>query len=120
MPLRVMIKSVNNGQLTKEIEVKTCPRGVTGSYQVENWRASKVRWPHLVQCDFLLPVKDRLVDFLIGVDYADLYYLFVDIHGNMGEPIAHLGPLGWICVGHDLIVEGSLEQEHTPSKCCYW
>ena len=93
MPLRLMIKSVNNGQLTKEIEVKTCPRGVTGSYQVENWRASKVRWPHLVQCDFLLPVKDRLVDFLIGVDYADLYYLFVDIHGNIAIATYSLNPL---------------------------
>lgn len=45
-PLIVTIESVN-GRLTKKIEVKTCPLSVTGSYQVENWRASKVRWPHL-------------------------------------------------------------------------
>ena len=92
---------------------------VSYMYLVENWKASKVRWPHLVQCDFLLPAKDGLVDLLIGVDYADLYYLFADIHGNMSEPIAHLGPLGWIYVGPDLIVELSLEQENTPSKHCY-
>lgn len=59
MPLRITIESVN-GQLKKEIEVKTCPRSVTGSYQVENWSASKVRWSHLVQCDFPLPAKDRV------------------------------------------------------------
>ena len=53
MPLIVKIESVN-GQLTKEIEVKTCPCSVTRCYQVENWRASKVRWPHLVQCDHLV------------------------------------------------------------------
>ena len=34
MPLTVTIESVN-GQLSKEIEAKTCPRSVTGSYQVE-------------------------------------------------------------------------------------
>ena len=46
--------AIVNGRLTKEIEMKTCPRSVTGSYQVENWRASKVRWPHLAQCDHLV------------------------------------------------------------------
>ena len=98
MPLRGTIESVN-GQLTKEIEVKTCPRSVSGSYQIENWRASKVRWPHLDPCDFPLPAKNGLVDLLIGVDYADIHYSFVDIRGNVGEPVARLGPLGWTCVG---------------------
>lgn len=28
------------------------------------------------------------------VDYADLHYLFVDIHGNMGEPVARFGTAG--------------------------
>ena len=40
MPLKVEIESVN-GQFTKEIEVKTCPRNATGNYQVENWNATK-------------------------------------------------------------------------------
>ena len=71
---------------------------MTGSYQVENLRASKVRWPHLVQCDFPLAAKDDLVDLLIEVDYADLRYLFVDIRGNVGEPVASLRPLGWTCI----------------------
>lgn len=46
MPLKIEIKSVN-GQFTKENEVKTCPRSETGNYQVENWRASRDKWPHL-------------------------------------------------------------------------
>ena len=36
---------------------------------------------------------------MIGVDYADLHYSFVDIRGNVGEPVARLGLLGWTCVG---------------------
>ena len=116
MPLRITIESVN-GQLTKEIEVKTCPRSVTGSYQVENWRERKVRWPHLVQCNFPLPAKDGVVDLLIGVDYADLHYSFVDIRGNVGKPVARLGPLGWTCIGPP-DGKASLEQERTQSEHC--
>ena len=37
IPLKIEIESVND-QFTKEIEVKTCPRSVTGNYQVKNWR----------------------------------------------------------------------------------
>ena len=92
-------------------------RSVTGSYQVENWRERKVRWPHLVQCDFPLPAKDGVVDLLIGVDYADLHYSFVDIRGNVGEPVARLGPLGWTCIGPP-DGKGSLEQERTQSEHC--
>ena len=98
MPLKIEIESVN-GQFTKEIEVKTCPRSVTRNYQVENWGASRDKWPHLAQCDFAPPAKDGLVDLLIGVDNADLHYSFVDIRGKVGEPVARLGPLGWTCIG---------------------
>ena len=98
MQLKIEIESVN-GQFTKEIEGKTCPRSVTGNYQVENWGASRDKWPHLAQCDFAPPAKDGLVDLLIGVDNADLHYSFVDIRGKVGEPVARLGPLGWTCIG---------------------
>ena len=60
-----------------------------------------------------MPAKNGLVDLLIGVNYADLHYAFVNICGNLGESIAHLGLLEWICIGPDLMVEHSLEQEHT-------
>ena len=65
-----------------------------------------------------MPAKNGLVDLLIGVDHDDLHYSLVNICGNLGEPIAHLGLLGWICIGPDLMVEHSLEQEHTPSEHC--
>ena len=94
--------------MTKEIELKTCPRSVTGSYQVENWRESEVRWPHLVQCDFPLPAKVGLVDLLIGVDFADLHYSFVDIRGKVGEPVAWLGPLSRTCIAYFGKESGSL------------
>ena len=98
MPLKVEVESVN-GQFTKEIEVKTCPRNVAGNYQVENWNANKGKRRHLAQCDFASPATDDLVDLLIGVDNADLHYSFVDVHGKAGEPVARLGPLGWTCIG---------------------
>ena len=96
VPLKGVIESVN-GQFTKEIEVKTCPRNVSGKYQVENWNSNKGKWRHLAQCDFASPAKDGLVDF--SVDNADLHHSFVDVRGKAGEPVARLGPLGWTCIG---------------------
>ena len=98
MPLKMEMESVN-GQFTKEIEVKTCPRTVTGNYQVQNWGESRDKWPHLAQCDFASPAKDGLVDLLIGVDNGDLRNSFVDIHGKVGELVSRLGSLGWTCIG---------------------
>ena len=112
MPLSIEIESVN-GQFAKEIEVKTCPHSVTGSYRVEDWTASQGKWPHLAQCVFPLPAKDGLVDLLIGVDNTDLHYSFVDVRGRVGEPIARLGPLGWTCVGCPDGGEGSVTRAHT-------
>lgn len=98
MPLTIEIESVN-GQFAKEIEVKTCPRSVTGGYKPEDWKESREKWPHLAECDFPSPTKDGLVDLLIGVDNPDLHYSFVDVRGKVGEPVARLGPLGWTCIG---------------------
>ena len=98
MPLKVETESVNV-QFTKEIEVKTCLRNVTGNYQVKNWNVNKGKWRHLAQCDFASPAKDGLIDLLIGVDNADLHYSFVDVRGKVGELVACLGPLGWTCIG---------------------
>ena len=98
MLLIVEIESIN-GQFTKEIEVKTCPRTITGNYRAEDWRINQTKWPHLARCDFPPPAKDGLVDLLIGVDNAELHYSFVDVRGKVGEPVARLGPLGWVCIG---------------------
>ena len=79
--------------------MKACPRSVTGIYHIENWGASRDKWPHLAQSDFASPAKDGLVDMLIGVDNADLHYSFVDVRGKVSEPVARLGPPGWTCIG---------------------
>ena len=76
MPVKLTIESVD-GQFAKEINVKTCPKKVTGNYAVEDWSQSKHNWEHLKNCEFAKPAKDGLIDLLI----------------------ARLGPLGWTCIG---------------------
>lgn len=98
MLLDVTIKSLD-GELSKDIKVKTCPKRVTGDYKVENWTQSKDKWANLKECDFAEPAKDGFVDLLIGVDNAELHYSRADVRGEEGEPVARLGPLGWTCIG---------------------
>ena len=43
--------------------------------------------------------NNGLVDLLIGIDNAEPHYFHVDLRGKDGGPIAHLGPLGWSCIG---------------------
>ena len=45
MPVKLTIESVD-GQFSKEIHVKTCPKKVTGNYIVEDWSQSKENWEH--------------------------------------------------------------------------
>ena len=72
MQLNVSIESLE-WEFSKDIEVKTCPKRVTGNYKVENWKQSKNQWTHLTKCDFPEPAQDGLVDLLIGVDNAELH-----------------------------------------------
>ena len=67
MPLDVTIESLD-GEFSKDIKVKTCPKRVTGNFKVENWKQSKNRWSHLKECDFAEPAQEGLVDLLIGMD----------------------------------------------------
>ena len=98
MPVKLTIESVD-GQFAKEINVKTCPKKVTGNHTVEDLRQRKDAREHLKNCEFAKPAKDGFVDLLIGVDNADLHYSRADIRGATGGPIARLGPLGWTCIG---------------------
>ena len=61
MPLDVTIES-HDGEFSKDIKVKTCPKRVTGNYRVENWKQSKDRWSHLKDCDFAEPAKEGFVN----------------------------------------------------------
>ena len=53
----------------------------------------------MTQCSFAKPANDGLVDLLIGIDNVELHYSHVGLRGRDGGPIAHLGPLGWSCIG---------------------
>ena len=37
-------------------------------------------------------------DILIGLNHVNLHYSYRDIHGNPGESISRLTPLGWTCI----------------------
>ena len=54
MPVNVTTESVD-GQFSKSIDAKTCPRKVTGSYKMEDWRESKKSWKQVKECDFPEP-----------------------------------------------------------------
>ena len=111
MPLDVTIESLD-GEFSKSVKVKTCPKRVTGNYKVENWNQSKNKWAHLKECDFAEPAQEGFVDLLIGVDNAELHYSRADVQGEKGGPVARLGPLGWTCIGSPEGEQGSRARAH--------
>ncbi len=44
-------------------------------------------------------MRGNLVAILIGVDNAEFIIQGADVRGPSRGPIAHLGPLGWTCIG---------------------
>ena len=36
---------------------------------------------------------------MIGIDHPSLHRALKEVHGNIGEPIVRLTPLGWTCIG---------------------
>ena len=93
MPLQVEVESAD-GQVSKTVNVQTCPKEVTGNYRIVDWSKFQNNWPHLSQCSFPALVKDGLVDVLIGVDQPEMHFQGVD-----GGLVARLGHLGWTCIG---------------------
>ena len=79
--------------------MKTCLQKVTGNYRVVNWTEHQSKWPHLTPCSFAKPANKGLVKLLVGIDNTELHYYHVDLQGKRGGPIAHLGQLGWRCIG---------------------
>ena len=61
-------------------------------------------------CSFPEAAADSIVDVLIGQDHINLHYSRCDVKGHPGEPIARLGPLGWTCIGHPDVKEGTFVQ----------
>ena len=99
MPVEITLESVD-GQTSMALNVYTCPRNVTGSYQAVNWNLYKDQWSYLSSIEFPEPARDPIVDILIGVEYSFLHSSTVDLSGQDPKgPVARLGPLGWTCIG---------------------
>ena len=94
MPVEITLESVD-GQTSLALNVYTCPRNVTVSYQAVNWNFYKDQWSYFSSIKFPEPAKDPIVDILIGVEYSFLHSSTVDLKG----PVARLGPLRWTCIG---------------------
>ena len=98
-----------DGNVRLPFKALTCPRRVTGNYNAVVWSKFQDRWPHLRVCKFPEPPAEPIVDVLIGQDQIDLHYSKCDVRGNLGEPIARLGHLGWSCVALTLSLVESNE-----------
>ena len=112
MPLQVEVESVD-GQLSKTVNVQTCPKEVTGKYRVVDWSKFQNNWPHLSEFSFPTPAKDGLVDVLIGVDNPEMHFSMVDFQSDDGGPVARLGPLGWTCIGPPKKQAGAVPRSHS-------
>ena len=66
MPVEVTLESVD-GQTLMALNVYTCPRNVTGSYQAVNWNLYKDQWSYLSSIKFPEPAKDSIVDIPSGI-----------------------------------------------------
>ena len=85
---------------------------VTGNMRVTDWSTCAEQWPHLRGITFHQLGSQPIVDLLIGLDSADLHYLFKDVRGEPSQPIARFTPLGWTCVG-DL---GQIDQHNVTTN----
>ena len=72
---------------------------VTGNLRPVQWTEIKNNWRHLKAIPFSQPAARQIVDLLIGVDHSELHQSLKEVHGNSGDPVARLTPLGWTCVG---------------------
>ncbi|CAB4020872.1 Nucleotide-binding oligomerization domain-containing 2 [Paramuricea clavata] len=86
-----LILENSDGNVQVPFQAFRCPRQITGSYKVVDWRRYQKRWLHLGVCNFPKATLDPLVDVLIGQDQVDLHYARCDVRGKPGEPSARLG-----------------------------
>ena len=60
--------------------------------RVTDWSTCAEQWPHLRGITFHQLGSQPIVDLLIGLDSANLHYLFKYVRGEPGQPIARLIP----------------------------
>jgi len=92
------VESVNNKRASVLMTAFTTDR-VTGLMPAVNWKGHAANWDHLKGMPFPKVVDRQIIDVLIGSDTSDLHLSLQDVHGDPGDPIASLTPLGWTCVG---------------------
>ena len=83
MPVDLILEN-SDGNVQVPFQAFTCPRQITGSYKVVDWRRYQKRWSHLGVCNFPEATVDALVDVLIGQDQVILHYARCDVRGNPG------------------------------------
>ena len=97
-PINVELVSIT-GNISTMVSVCTVDR-VTGNMPVVEWIKFKQQWPHLRNIDFPTSATRPIVDMLLRLDCADLFYAIQEVIEKPGEPIARLTPLGWTCIGN--------------------
>jgi len=98
MSVNFKVESLN-GQTKLDINTFVLDN-VTGTLEVVDWKKMSQKWNHLKGRQFPQVGMNKKVDMLIGLDYANLHSALYEVHGNVGEPIARLTPLGWTCIGN--------------------
>ena len=71
---------------------------VTAGLESIDWCEHKSKYKHLNEIEFPRPTRQK-VDLLIGLDHMELHNAIKEVHGEIGEPIARLTPLGWTAIG---------------------
>ena len=61
---------------------------VTGNMKTIDGNSCAYKWPHLRGIQFYQLGPRLNVDVLIGLDCPDLHFLFRDVRGNPGQPVA--------------------------------
>ena len=108
-----------DGDVKPTITAFTAER-VTGNMKVIDWGKYAAKCTHLRGIQFPKPGIRPVVDLLIGVYYAELHYLFKDVRGHPGKPVARLTPLGWTYTGTVSALRGGDYHSsftHTPILC---
>ena len=97
MPVDLVLESTD-GNVKVPFKAFTCPRQITGSYNVVDWERRQQCWPYLHVFIFSGGYSRSISGCLNGQDQVELHYARCDV--KAGEPIARLGPLGWSCIGN--------------------
>ena len=75
---------------------------VTGSMRAVNWKDQSEHWKHPQGVNFPNRGPRPII--------AELHFSIRDVHGQPGEPVSQLTPLGWMCIRSPKLTEDSVQQ----------